>query len=124
MPKQLKHSVLSLLLAIVVFTSCDKRPFAHVELYGSIVNARTNTALQGATVELWVGSYPGDNGSTKFGSATTDSNGNFDIQSGAQWNGDDYSLLIISNNINASTSVTKQYHVTRHQKFNVGTIYL
>ena len=85
------------------------------------MNSTTNTPLQ-ATLELYHGAPPGENHSERFGDATTNSDGTFDIKSKAGWNNDDYYLLI-KTTVNGSFSVQAiKYHITRNQNLDVGNI--
>ena len=112
------------ILSSMLFTTCAKRPFAHMEIHGRVVSAKTNQPLQ-ARIELWVGSSaPGDDGTTLYGNTQTSGDGSFDIKSNAEWNGDNYSLLIIPDSINIYPAILKYYKITKHQNLDAGTIVL
>jgi hypothetical protein len=108
-------------ICMLFLCSCDKRPFANIELHGRVMNSTTNIPLQ-ATIQLWTGTHPGDNGSTKFGDTSTNSDGTFDIKSKAGWNSDNYYLVIITSINGAGTGIIKEYHVNKHQNLDVGDI--
>jgi hypothetical protein len=114
-----------LLLVIISFgiSSCDKRPFANVELHGRVMNSATNAPLA-ADIQLWTGSPPGNKSSTKFGSTSAYSDGTFDIKSKAGWNSDEYYLLfILKTNVNgAGSALTKKYTIPKNHNLNVGDI--
>src|ERR1700758_5218671 len=77
------------------FWSCQKRPFATVRITGRVLNFWGKTPMP-SDIQLWVGSStPGSKGTTNYGDFSTNPDGTFDIKSNAQWNGDDYTLLIV-----------------------------
>lgn len=113
---------LIVILNSLLFTFCQKRPFAKIEVHGRIVNSKTNQPLQ-AQIQLWVGSgTPGEKGTTQFASTTTSGDGTFDIKTNAQWNGNDYHLQIIPDSISTHSSATEYFQASKNQNVDIGTI--
>ncbi len=72
-----------------------------------------------AQIALWVGGgQPGEKGTTQFGTYSTNADGSFNIKSNAQWNGDDYKLVVSSGNNTTGASCT----VAKHKSVDVGDI--
>ncbi|MGZ3903789.1 MAG: hypothetical protein ACXVC6_08845 [Bacteroidia bacterium] len=104
--------------------TCSKRPFAHVEIHGRVVNSKTNQPLQ-AEIQLWVGAgLPGNKGTSQYGSVHTGGDGAFDIKSKAQWSGNEYRLQIIPDSISTHASTSLPCEISRNQTLDVGTIKL
>ena len=118
--KRLKY----ILVILIFFWSCQKRPFSHVEVHGRIVSTKTNQPLQ-AQIQLWTGAYPpGSKGSSEFGSTRTGGDGSFDIKSNAGWSSDDYYIEIIPDSISTHSSASRHFTITRNQNVDAGTISL
>jgi hypothetical protein len=117
-------SVVSIFAITLSFISCDKRPFAQVELHGRGLDSINGPPFKG-TVSLWVGaSSPGSKGTTNYGTTHTNADGTFDIKSNAQWNGDEYVLEFIPGDPLLSSGGEKSFHVNKGQNLNVGDIIL
>jgi hypothetical protein len=90
--KKTLYIIAILIFCCFAFWFCNKRPFAHIEITGQVVNFWTKAPVS-TGIKLWVGgSSPGSKGTTYFGSYATNADGTFDIKSNAEWNGDDYML--------------------------------
>ena len=86
------YIIVILVFCCFAFWCCNKRPFAHVEITGQVVNFWTKAPVP-TGIKLWVGgASPGSKGTTYFGSYATNADGTFDIKSNAEWNGDNYML--------------------------------
>lgn len=102
------------------FWSCEKRPFATIEIQGRVINFWTK-APEPTEIQLWVGgAQPGEKGTTNYGNYSTNTDGTFDVKSNAEWNGTDYTLLFIPND--GSGPFTKDFSVNRNKNLNVGDI--
>ena len=114
-----------LLFIILLFTACNKRPFAHIEVTGQIVSVRTGQPVQ-RRIQLWVGDqYAGSKGTFMFGDVSTGGAGFFDIKSHAQWNGNSYWLLLIPVDTLSDPQVrTMELQIKRGQKIDLGIISL
>ena len=114
--------ITSFILTSFLLVTCQKRPFAHVELHGRIVNAATNQPLQ-AKIQLWVGgSSPGSKGTSEYGITRTNGDGSFDIKSNAQWHGSDYTIIIFPDSSLKHSVISKSFQISRNQNLDVGTI--
>jgi hypothetical protein len=111
------------ILACFILTNCDKRPFAHIELHGRVLDSKTSAPVQ-ATVTLWTGETPHSKGSTSFGSVSTNSDGTFDIKSKAGWNSNDYYLEVVNSTSTGASSTYMKYTVNKNQNIDVGIISL
>ena len=119
-----KSKIISVIVIIpsLLFTFCDKRPFAHIEVHGRIANYKTNQPLQ-AQVQLWVGGgTPGEKGTTQYASTTTNGDGSFDIKTNAQWSGNSYKLQILPDSLSTHEPSIKEFNASRNQNVDVGTI--
>lgn len=116
--------IIAFILTSFFLMTCQKRPFAHVELHGRVISIKTNQPLQ-AEIQLWVGGpSPGSKGTTEYGVSRTDANGDFDIKSNAQWNGIDYIVIIQPDSTIGHSPLFKHFQISRNQNLNLGTIAL
>lgn len=124
MPKIKFHLIISVLSGLLLF-SCQKRPFAHMGVHGQILNINTNRPVE-AEVELAVVCDPVTCGhSQRYGNTKSDENGNFEIKSNAQWNGNKYFLTIYYIDSTSSTHLkTLTLEVSKNQNLNLGEIRL
>jgi hypothetical protein len=113
--------ILTVLLFGVLFTACDKRPFAFLEIHGRIVSAAKNQPIQ-ATIFLSTGAPPGNKGWKDFGTTHTNSDGSFDIQSNEGWNSDYYHIEIMADSFRIYPGASRDFSITRDQNVDAGTI--
>lgn len=77
---------ISILLAIIslLFWQCNKRPFAHVEVSGRVLNDSTKLPLP-ATISLWGNDQAGTKAGIFLGQIGTNGDGTFDLNVQAVW---------------------------------------
>jgi hypothetical protein len=120
----MKKSNLITLLIIVIsfgFSFCNKRPFAHIEIHGRVVNYVTKAPVP-STISVYTGQRPGSKGSTFFGSTSTNSDGSFDFKSHAGWNSNDYYLEVHPAINSGNNSRELLCTVNKNQNLDVGDI--
>jgi len=110
-----------ILIFCLAFLSCEKRPFATIEVKGRVLNFWSKSPIT-SSIALWVGSStPGSKGTTNYGSYSTNSDGSFDIKSNAQWNGNNYTLVFVPSS-SSGDAFNEKYAVSKNQTLDIGDI--
>lgn len=111
-----------LILTGLLSGSCQKRPFARIEVHGRLINGQTSQPIQGQ-VSLWVGGEPpGSNGTVSYGETDIAADGTFDIKSKAQWSGNKYWLHIVGSGFNSDGDI--EIAASKNKNTDLGNIKL